>query len=169
MQPEQLPDRYHDVVFAANRVLSALSDGGADLPVPVAEAMTRLRAALSGPPAVRSGPGEPADPRRDLISIRDWRDTPPGGSVARPYPLTVAGAEAAADLEKARAKESEMYDAARQGGVTLSMVRSLMLVQLLRELAARVRPGAEVGPIDADDSLSRAAADLAADLRGWGN
>jgi hypothetical protein len=99
------------------------------------------------------------------MSISDWTATPRGTKLSRPLRLTEIGDRLARDVVKAREVESTMYDATKYGGVTLSGLRSLMLTEQLRELAARTRPGVEVGPIDADDTLSRALIALAADLR----
>lgn len=102
---------------------------------------------------------EPArDPARDLLVYWDYQ-----GQRKRAIPLDEFGA----DIDRSMAATRESYDNDFQSGVVaISPARAMVMASLLRELAIRLRPGTDIGPIETEGGLSRTAADLAAFLHG---
>lgn len=114
---------------------------------------------------------EPRDPARHLVATERWDREPGRGTVRSPVTLSDAGASWRRVLDSGQATESAIDFAmdetvsASNATVTLSKERAHAIAALLHEFAVRVEPGSATGPIQADDSFSRVAADLADSLR----
>ncbi|BCY11784.1 hypothetical protein [Actinoplanes sp. L3-i22] len=105
---------------------------------------------------------EPArDPAHDLLVHWDYRRQPDG--TRRKTPISLDGY--AADLDRGLAGVREAFDNDWQSGVVaVSHARASAMASLLQELAIRLRPGTDAGPIDSDGTMARTAANLAAFL-----
>jgi hypothetical protein len=104
---------------------------------------------------------EEIDPTRHIISVTDWEKRPEGGYGKVPIPLDAEAAHLREVVAIRRPGQPALDNDWRSGVVAISRSRGGTIGVLLKELAARLRPGVAVGPIQADDSLSRLAADLA--------
>ncbi len=115
-------------------------------------------------------PAAEPDPTRDLLVWRDYQRDRDGTERARPIPLAAAAAEWQRLVDSGRAAELRLDPEDPSDFAAFSTQRAKVVAVLLEELAIRLEPGREVGPIAADDSLSRLAASVAAHLRtgsGW--
>jgi hypothetical protein len=104
---------------------------------------------------------EEIDPTRHMVSINDWEKRPDGGYAKVPIALDAEAAHLREVVASRSPGEPALDNDWRSGVVAVSRGRGGAIAVLLTELAARLRPGVQVGPIQADDSLSRLAADLA--------
>lgn len=107
-------------------------------------------------------------PSRHLLSARrhprPWPQPPSdtGPLVRLDEPITRWRAEI--DAGSSVEPSPERVDA-----VVVSHARAVVIAALLRELAARLRPGSPVGPVQSDGALSALAEELQEDLsaRSW--
>jgi hypothetical protein len=99
-----------------------------------------------------------------MVSITDWEKLPEGGYGKVPIPIEAEAAHLHDVIVEGRPDEADLGNDWRSGVVAMSRARGGTMGVLLKELAARLRPGVAVGPIQADDSMSRLAADLAWEL-----
>ncbi len=104
---------------------------------------------------------EEIDPTRHMLSVGEWKERPEGGHTRVPIPLEVEAASLRASIDAGRPTEAGLDNDWRDGVVAVSRSRGGVMGVLLEELAARLRPGVAVGPIQADDALSKLAADVA--------
>ncbi|QDY10447.1 hypothetical protein FJK98_27620 [Micromonospora sp. HM134] len=111
-----------------------------------------------------SVPVPPADPTRELLIWPDYQRDGSGRTTARRVGLDEKAAQWRATVDAGRGTEERLGRAA-PGLVSMSSARGLVVASMLRELAARVRPGFSCGPVRSDGSLSALARELADDLR----
>lgn len=164
IDPDEL-NSYFDLVFAANRLLAKLEADDTELPPEVAVALSRLRAALVGPSRAEPVPDGPIDPRSDLLHFRNWLIVPKGSRSAPPFPLDDAAAMWRQAVESGESPEAGLPDSRLKGGFTMHAGRSHAITQMLQELAERLAPGMEIGPMNTDGAASRLATDLVEDIR----
>jgi hypothetical protein len=101
------------------------------------------------------------DPTRHMLSLTDFEKRPEGGHRKVPIPLEAEAAGLSGSISRGRRDEGDLDNDWRSGVVAFSRARGGTMGVLLAELAVRLRPGVAVGPIQADESMSKLAADLA--------
>lgn len=104
---------------------------------------------------------EEVDPTRHMLSVTDWENRPEGGYGKVPIPLDTIADQLGKSVTSGQPDEADLDNDWRSGVVAFSRARGGVIGTLLTELAVRLRPGVVVGPIRADESLSRLAANLA--------
>ncbi|AEV82486.1 hypothetical protein ACWT_1468 [Actinoplanes sp. SE50] len=103
------------------------------------------------------------DPARHWLSYPVHRGDPEG---FRPKPLDEFAADARPALDAGDAFDHRTTRGSRDI-VSISVQRAGVIAALLDELALRLRPGVEAGPIQADGELSLLARELADDMYRW--
>ncbi len=99
------------------------------------------------------------DPARHWLVYPQFESNPDGGGSFRPITLDEAAAKIREGLEAGDADTGRASNAADI--VVLPPGRATVIAGLLEDLALRLRPGLEVGPIDSDGSFSALARELA--------
>ncbi|KLL09754.1 hypothetical protein BL254_19875 [Protofrankia sp. BMG5.30] len=158
MQDDVIRAEYTRLRNAAIGVLDAMSD--AENPsARVDVALRNLRAVLSGDTPRQSDTERGAlDPFEHSLAARLYV-----GRQAEPIPLP----QRAADLRRRLAGDrglDERLPGELSRNVVITELRAMIVASLLKELAARLSPGAAFGPGQSGDELARLATDLAKEL-----
>jgi hypothetical protein len=153
---------------AAITLLQSSASLSGELPVALRTGLEDLRAALSRTghtpqaaqaPAATAAAAEPApDPFRHVLSILSYTD-----DGAEPIPLERFAADKGRSLDSDRGLEDHLPGQPPRN-VTVTELRAMIIARLLRELAARISPGAAFGPGRSGLALAKVATDLAEEL-----
>lgn len=107
------------------------------------------------------------DPARHWLVYPQFEPAPDGGGSFRPITLDEAAARSRESLETGDADTGRVRNAADI--VVVPPGRATVIAGLLEDLALRLRPGLEVGPIRSDGSFSALARELADYMRRLSN
>ncbi|WP_378740473.1 hypothetical protein [Nocardia brasiliensis] len=154
---EPQAERYNRLRDAAARVLAVLDDPESN-PETLRGALSELHRAVRGEPSSvpTDHPLSAPDPAMHLLSRLSYT-----GKIAHPIPLD----EQAGHLRDRLLGAPQLPDAGPRDpdrDVRLTELRAMIVGGLLRELAARLRPGAAFGPSRDGEQLAAAVAELAA-------
>ncbi len=110
------------------------------------------------PPDLRP-PHPDLDPTRHWLVYPQYESTPDGAGRFQPITLDQAAGTSRESLETGDADTGRVRNSADI--VVIPPGRATVIAGLLEELALRLRPGLEVGPIRSDGSFSALARELA--------
>ncbi len=106
------------------------------------------------------------DPTRDLIVFMDYSRVPDGSTVRTPISLDQAAADFGAMISGGRRHERLLErDYPSSDDVAFSGSRGKVIATLLEELAVRLEPGRDIGPIQSSEAMSELAGNIAGYLR----